>query len=271
MKKSFLWNIGSICGIVLLSTLFSCDLYTSSIGENVVRDQSEVLKNASASALAEMAAGVESANPETAVAIMELLGNKKDELKSLTIEEKEAILNLALDTTVSIGKLTEIAKPLLDGGSISDDDAKKIVKDILNNVNSFNTDALTTLLEDPDTLKNADPSVLANAAIASIAQVATNVGVEKFTDDALNINFEEDTPDDIVNKLLGTDGTEEDKDELLAAITVVKLLQDPANHFGTNGTDSAGKVVTRNDIKPEDVKLLGLVSLDDILKGLGGK
>lgn len=266
MKKSFLWNIGSICGMALLFTLFSCDLYTNSIGEKVARDQSKVLKNASASDLAEMAAGVESANPETAVAIMELLANKTDEVKNLTIEQQEAILNLALDTTVSIGKLTDIAKPLLDdiGGSISDDDAKNMVKDILNSVNSFNTGALTTLLGDKKTMEFADPSVLANAAIASIAQVAASIdgGVDKFTNTTLSIDFAKNSPDEIVTKLLGKNGTQENKDELLVAIKVVKLLQDPTN--------SNGSGIIRNDIKPEDVKLLGLVSLDQILQGLGG-
>lgn len=275
MKKSFFWDIGFMCGIaILLFTSFSCNLYTSSLGNDLARNQLKVLKNASVSTLADIAAGVESANPETAAAIMELLGNKNGELTNLNIEQKEAILNLALDTTVPISTLTNIAKPLIDdlNGNVSDDDARKIVTDMLNSVNTFDTTALTTLLSDKDAMENADPSVLANAAVATIAQVGAKLDgdVDAFIDSDKNIDFKNETTDEIVKKLLeDKDGkplttSEEDKDALIAAVNVVKMLQDPSNP----SSNDAG--VTRPDLDPQDVKLLGLFSLDDILSGFGG-
>lgn len=271
MKKNFLKlhiTYSIFCITVLLSTLFSCELYTSSLAKELARDQDEILKNLSASALADMATGIESANPETAKAIMKTLGHiSQEELTSLLIEDKEAILNLALDATIPIGALKSITEPLIDGGDdVSDDEATDMVTNIINNSNAFDTTALTTLLSDKKTMETADPSTLANAAVASITQIANRVdgGADKFTDPDNNIDFEGESTEVIVEKLLGKDPNETDKDELSVAINVIKLLQNPDDPVA-NGTG-----VERHDIDSNDVTVLGVISLDDILSGLGG-
>lgn len=284
MKKKIEKHIICVCvSVVTLLMLSSCEMFTTSWGKNSVRDQPEVFADFSASDLAKMASSIEFANPETAKAIMEALAKKKNDLTGLNKEEKEAILDLALDTTLPMSSLMDIAKDLLKNlGSSSDeniggDDAKEMLTEIFDAVNSFDTTAVTTLLTDKTTLQTADPSTLANAAIATLAQVAKSLGplgsdLFMGTGSGLadvTIDFKTQTPDKIVEELLKNAGVlgidsaivDENKDNLTAAITVLKLLS-------TGKVDLDGDDVTREDL--DDVKLLGIVSLDDILGGLGG-
>lgn len=272
-KKSFLRKSCRACGaLILLCTLFSCEMFTTSLGKNSVRDQSEVVKKASASELADMAAGIDSANPATARAIMDALSGKADDLKNLSKEQKEAILNLALDATVPMGDITKITEDLLDkvgdpNFTVSATEAKSLVEDIFDSVTEFNTTALNTLLNDPDTLKTVDPSTLANAAVASIAQIAktSNIDISNIED----VDFTGGTVDSIVaiflpSKPAGQTSAEFAKAEkdLKTALTAVKVLLGKSVEVG-------GKDIQRTDT--DDVKLLGMIPLKDVLKGMGGK
>lgn len=264
MKKKFLRNIGVVC--ITAITLSACSMFTTSLGANLVRDQRELFATLNASALAKMADNIESANLDTANAIMEALGNKKDELLNLPLNDKEAILDLALDTTIPIGNVLDIVDGLVSGETVETNDAEILINKIFDNVNEFDTTALRALLSDPETLQKADPLTLANAAIASIAQVAKKVGIDNFAKgkDLPDLTDLDMDPAIAAAALLPDDATPAEQADLVVALAVIKLLQG-----GKPLVD--GETVERADIVPEDIKLLGVISLADILDGISGK
>ena len=76
-----------------------------------------------------------------------------------------------------------------------------------------------------------------------------------------NIDFKNNSADDIVGKMLGPSASDEDKAALKAAVNTAKLLSG-----ADDAKDSAGNTVPKRDIDPEKVKLLGIKPLSDILK-----
>lgn len=94
----------------ILGTLLSCEIFTFSLGEDLVRDQNTLLENTSILAIADVAGDASSRNKETAIAIFEELANKTDEeIVDLNIGQKENILDLALDATLPIGVVATLA------------------------------------------------------------------------------------------------------------------------------------------------------------------
>lgn len=306
MKNKKLWNTSFVFGCVLVVfVLSSCEMFTNSLGKQFARDadeKKELLRNSSAADLAAMAADGGATSKDTSVAIMEVLGENPKELLTLTPVEKKAVLDLALGATVSISTLTGIIDDIdIDNiESMGDDPAvvKKLIDTVFEGVTGFDTTAITTLLTDKDALQEIDPSTLANAAIATVIQVAKKTEIMgKFLDsidpnasidpDALpeigDIDFEKDSPSFIVGKFLA--GTEPKKDkltpaefeaetkvfkqtekELEAALSVVQLLL-----TGSTTVPGATEPVTRPTTELADVKILGLIDLSAILSGFGGK
>lgn len=258
--------------IVLISLCFSvlvqfsaCEMFTSSLGKGFQRNQRDILEKASVSDLLTFSQGANASNPDTMKAVLNLLSQKNsEELKKLSAADKETVLNLTMDATLSMEKVSEMASQIGDLASDpSPDKAEKIVKKFLDGINTFDTKASTELLSDPETMKNAKPAALAKAAAALIAQVAAKKGYDKIKDNIRNnapFNFETDTAENLVNKMLGASASQEDKAALKAAVNAAKLLQKK------EAQDSKGNTVTRPDIDPKDAKLLGLMPLGDILK-----
>lgn len=261
---------------ILLSLFFSalvlfsaCQMFTTSWGKGLQRNQQNFLKKASASELLAFSQGAYASGNETVKAVLNLLSQKDpEELKNLPVSDKETALKLTTDATLPMEKIREIAAEVTDSGSsASPDSADKIVKKLLGNIDSFDTKAPVELLGDPVTMQNAKPSVLANAAVSVILQVAAkNGGYDKIkqniTDNGGNIDFKTQTAESIVNKMLGAgSASTEDGKALMAAVNTAKLLSG-----ASNAEDSAGKPVTRPGIDPKAIKLLGLMPLNDILE-----
>ncbi|WP_428770778.1 hypothetical protein V1L52_02760 [Treponema sp. HNW] len=266
MKKKF-ENVLFICHCVLFLILFSsCQMFTTSLGKPFQRNQKDFLKKASASELLAFSQGPNASNNETVKAVLDLLSEKApEELKALPLGDKEAALNLTLDATLPMKKVSQIleeAQTLTGGGG---GNPEQLVKNLLNGIDTFDTTASTQLLSDNEAMKNAKPDALANAAVAVIVQVAAkNGGYDKIKQNIQagggNLSFKDDTADTIVTKMLGASASQEDKDTLKAAVNAAKLLSGAAN-----AQDSAGQTVTRPGLDPKNIKLLGAVPLESIL------
>ncbi len=260
-----------LCAILCIAGILytSCGMFTTSLAKNAQRDQKDVFKNASARELAAFAEGKISANPKTVAAIMDALGTKSpSELKSLSIKEKEAVLNLTLDASIPLKKVADIAQKALTDMKDSakkKNAAERMVRNLIDSINTFDTTAPTQLLTDPQTMREADPGILANAAVALIIQTAAQKGFETIRNNigTTAIDFKTQTPEAIVEKMLGapqaneTPEAKKSREALKAAVTAVKLLS------GAEVDTPDGKI--KRNITADSAKLLGLVSLTDIL------
>lgn len=265
MKKNMSGKVVLLFVCVSVLVVFSaCTMFTTSWGTKLQRKQQDVLSNASASELLAFSQGANASNPETVRAVLNLLSTKNpEELRGLGLSDKEAVLNLTLDATVRMEKISEIASEVTNSASNSGK-PDELVKKLLTETDTFDTTASVNLLSDPDTMKNADPDALANAAVAVIVQVAAKNGYEKIKQNIQaggGVDFgSAETAEQIVDKMLGPSASQEDKDTLKAAVNAAKLLSGAAN-----AQDSAGQAVTRPGLDPKNIKLLGAVPLESIL------
>lgn len=264
MKKNMSGKVVLLFVCVSVLVVFSaCTMFTTSWGTKLQRKQQDVLSNASASELLAFSQGANASNPETVRAVLNLLSTKNpEELRGLGLSDKEAVLNLTLDATLPMEKISEIASEVTNSASNSGK-PDELVKKLLTETDTFDTTASVNLLSDPDTMKNADPGVLANASVAVILQVAAKNGVYDKIQQNIgggSVDFKENTADEIVNKMLGSEGSQKDKDALKAAVNVAKLLSG-----AENAQDSAGNTVKRPGLAPDQINLLGVVPLNSIL------
>lgn len=276
MRKNMFEKVVLLCLSLSVFFLFSaCQMFTTSWGKAFQRNQQDFLKKASASELLAFSQGANASSPETVKAVLNLLSEKSPaELKSLSLSDKEAALNLTLDAALPMKKISQIASEaqnITNGNGGGEDFMRKLLKD----TDSFDTRASVELLGDRTAMEKAAPDVLANAAVAVIVQVAAKNDYDKIKAkiDSSDVDFESSTQtaQDIVNKMLGaadTDGaigTAEDRAALKAAVNVAKLLSG-----ATNATASDGKKVTRT-LNTDNVKLLGAVPLKNILSAFSNK
>lgn len=248
----------------------ACEMFTASWGKGVRRNQQDFLKKASASELLAFFQGANASSPETVKAVLNLLSEKSTaELKNLDLSDKEAALNLTLDATLPMKKISQIASDIDSlTGNASGATADQFMRKLLNDTDTFDTTASVQLLSDRTAMEKADPNILANAAVAVIVQVAAKNGYDniKAKIGSGGVAFDlADNANSIVNKMLGTDaaaiGTTDDRKALTAAVNVAMLLSG-----GANAQDSEENPVTRPGLDPKKVKLLGAVPLKDILK-----
>lgn len=267
MKKNMFGKVVLLFLSLSVFFLFSaCQMFTTSLGKAFQRNQQDFLKRAEASDLLVFMQGANASNPDTMKAVLNLLSDKSsEELRDLSLSEKETALTLTLDATLPMEKVSEIAAQASDLASgAAPDKAGEVVKKLLGDIDTFNTKASVQLLSDPEAMRKADPNVLANAAVAVMLQVtAKNGGYDKIKQNIQgngSVDFQADTADQIVNKMLNASASEDDKNALKAAVNAVKLLSG-----ADNAVDGAGKPVPKRDIDPKEVKLLGLMPLGDIL------
>lgn len=260
MKKNMFGKVVLLFLSLSVFFLFSaCQMFTTSWGTKLQRNQQDVLKKASASDLLAFTQGSNASNPDTIKAVLNLLSTKSsEELRGLSLSEKEIALTLALDATLPVKKISQIAE---DADNLTDD-PDKVMRNLLKETDTFDTKASRELLKDPEAMRKADPNVLANAAVAVMLQVtAKNGGYDKIKSNIgsqeVDFNGTEDAGA-IVTKMLGTGGSSEDRAALEAAVNTAMLLQG-----SSRAKDSDGKPVSRPGLK--DVKLLGLMPLSDIL------
>lgn len=240
----------------------SCHFFTASLAKNLQRDQTEVLNKASAAELIAFSRRPYASSVETMNAVMFLLsGKERAELAALALHEKEAVLKLAMDISFPINTLRMTALDALaalDGG-LDNEETGRIIAKLIDNVNTFDTRAVSAFLTDTEVMRSADPSFLTDASIALLIQMTADVydAVSK------DIDFKNDDTEVIINKIFGGKaGFEEKKEALRASITAIKLLSGVP-------VESSGGISVRRYIDTSQTEFIGLIPLDRILAAFG--
>ena len=272
-----------LCGAVCMACMlfFSCEMFTTSLAKGARRDPRETLKNLSASELIAFSQTTYTADSEILTATFELLGKKtKEELKTLSLKEKEQALDLLPEAGFPIKNLKTIAAEAFQVGQsgATEDSDKAFVKKLITAVQLFDTEAASTLLTDPAVMQNTDPGKLATAAVTLMIRVTAQVGheniknkIQEFTTSppppgGSVIDFKTMSTGDIVKAMLGAKGspnaigTPSNRTALTAAVSAIKLLSGDAA-----AEDSDGHPVGRT-IEPATVKVGGRFPLDKLLK-----
>lgn len=227
MKKTNL-----IISALVILCMCSCSFFTTSWGTGLKRDLSDTYGKMNSSDLAEMIKDPSVINDKDAgKELLKELG-KRDDLSKLSQDEQTDVLNLMVNSSISSDSITSI----IDKVSNSDDstDATQLVEDILNLVDTVDTGAAKSILEDTDNIKNLDPSSAALATVCLVAQVAKEVNgigsdvlVEKLStvmSAADNSDAElESTIDTVIAELNLADQVDTMKVALKAAAELVKL------------------------------------------------
>lgn len=258
MKNFLYWKLILLCSSTMF--LFSCEFFTTSLGDDLVRNQSELMQNASTEQLVELSAGTGSTNRDTALAIIDALSQRTDELLGFEVAQKEAVLDLMLDLALPIGS---VLSDIVDVGTSGSHFDKKFIQDMIANApKGANVTVATALLTDQDMLRRASISTLVDAAVATIAHVAVNLG-DQFTIPNVNYtDFETKPATDIATSLMGASQTKEKK-ALVAAIQVLQLLAYPTSTISGLQEASGGRT-----IDPNEVNFVGLISIADVLRGI---
>ncbi|WP_428770777.1 hypothetical protein V1L52_02755 [Treponema sp. HNW] len=240
----------------------SCSVFTTPLGKALKRNQTAVLKRASASELIEFSRTPYASSPETTKALMDLLaGTDIEELTALSLRDKETALKLAMDVSFPMSTLKSVTQEALiavDGG-LSNEEAGRIIIKLIDGINTFNTSALSALLTDTEVMRSADSSVLVDASLALLIQTTADI----YDSAAHDIDFKNDSVDTIINKILGgQSGFEEKKAALRASLTAIKLLSGES-------VKSSAEIPVLRVIDASQTKFIGLIPLDTFLAGFG--
>ena len=147
--KKITFNVclySALCTVCVL--FFSCEMFTTSLAKGARRDPRETLKNLSASELIAFSQTTYTADSGILTATFELLGKKnKEELKTLSLKEKEQFLDLLPDAGFPIKNLKTIAAEAFQVGQsgATEESDKAFVKKLITAVQLFDTEAASTL------------------------------------------------------------------------------------------------------------------------------
>lgn len=256
--------------LLFISILYlSCNMFTESWAKKSARNQYNVLKDASVEDLANIAGEAQFSHPDTAAAIMDLLGEKGSALGDLSIQKKEKVLTASMGASVPLSSLKKLAdNNIFLSGSGSSSSNSALIKNLSAAVNHFNPRVFEILLQDPDAMRNADPTALANATAAAFLQLIYSVGFDNLknniTASGSAVDVMTQDTNAIITKMLGTTPNPTHKKTLEAAIQAAKLLSGATGAVAAK--DAKGVSVTRKI--PSDVKVLGVLPFSTILAAL---
>lgn len=215
----------------IVFTLAGCSFFTTSWGEGARRDLGNRYAKLSSSELADLISDPMLINDtESSNQLLTALG-ERDDLSSLSAEQKNGILNLSVNTSITADTVSEILSIVQDAVKSGDDNVEGLVASILEKVNASDTQAVTKLLSDKDKLGELDGKALCLSSVCLVAQVAKKENIvdkadeiqeeiEKIADDNTDV-------DTAVNTILkDLDCSQESKDSLKAALNVVDYLKD---------------------------------------------
>ena len=250
----------------------SCSMFTESWAKRAVRNQYDVLKNASTKELADIAGEAQFSHPDTAAAIMDLLGEKGSALRDLSVQKKEKVLTASMSASIPLSSLKKLADNnvfLSGGGTPSSNSA--LIKNLSAAVNRFNPHVFEIILQDPEAMRSADPASLANATAAAFLQLIYSAGFENIKNNIVASGSAVDVmtqdTDTVITKMLGTVSNPayaKNAKTLIAAVEAAKLLSGATGAFAAK--DANRTPVVRN--VPSDVKVLGVLPFSDILAAL---
>lgn len=221
----------SIILIAAIFTLSSCEIFTTSIGKGLARDNTEIYDKQSSVDLIKLAATPEAINdPVVSAQILESLG-KKGDLTELSADEKDVVLNLMIGSTITTDTISETLDLMQ---TLSDDEGVVTLFDtLLNSIEDADINAVVMLLSDEGSLDEMNPFNTMMAAMCVMAQVAKDEeGISTFS----NINqaidqLKTSTPEQVASGSLFTDASDDTKAAVKAALSCFSYYQDHSDRF----------------------------------------
>lgn len=227
--------------LTVVFTLSSCEIFTTSIGKGLARDNTEMYASQNASDLIDFAKTSEAINdPAVSAQILEALGTKNN-LTDLSNEDKNTVLELLIGSTITMDTISETLNSIqtLEG----DDEVVTLLDTLLNSITDADTSAVAQLFTDPDSLENMDPFNAMLASMCIMAQVAKDEQVINGGEPDLTGKFEAiqdaitETAggstsaqiDAVVDSFLGNDASQSSKDAFAAALTCISYYKDNDN------------------------------------------
>ena len=173
MKKTYIIISALLVMCTFASCAFfdsSCDFFTNSWGTNLKRDLSDNFSKMKSDQLAALINTPSVMNDkEASKKLLDELG-KRDDITSLSAEDKNTVLNLMVNSSISAESLSSIINEVSNAGSGSD--PKQLIDNILSNVDSCDVGAAVEILNDVDNLENLSGSSASLAMVCVVAQVA---------------------------------------------------------------------------------------------------
>lgn len=236
MKK--ILKVSALIAFIILIT--ACNFFTTTWGSGLNRDNAEKLAQLTTDDLALLLTDPDyTSDPESIVALLDALGSKTpEEIQGLSVEDKQAILELTISAGVPISSLAGIMEQATSG------DPGSALSELLSTTDVINVDAAAAVLTAPEMLETADPTVITAAAVTVLVQVvaaeteeaedqdaAVTVLVNNITDSITN-SPPGSTAEDIVDQMIA-DGSisEGSREEMIAITTAMQVL---------SGTSSTG-------------------------------
>lgn len=107
-------------------------------------------------------------SPEKTVAVLNELGERQEEIKSLSPSEKSAILKAGVSATIPMKEISSIADSTMNSGE-SGTDPNKVLESVLSSVPEMDTKALEVILESDFEGITTQDIVLSSVAVAMSA------------------------------------------------------------------------------------------------------
>lgn len=216
--------------LVLVCLMMSCEFFSKPL-YRFSRDISGVIGSMSTDDLAGNVDKMSSDPKIVADVLNELAGRNQDEIKDLSKDDKEKLLNAGVSAILPVSQLGDVVEQLTKGDG--NKDFATIMDSLSQGGSAVNTKALETILEDENILKTTDASTLVFSAASLIVNtVKTEVGdsssfedkITAFQDIAktVNGNFNKDTFESQLKKDKGF--SSESASALSAAMGVVDIL-----------------------------------------------
>lgn len=216
----------SIILIAAIFTLSSCEIFTTSVGKGLARDNTEMYASQNASDLIDFAKTSEAINdPAVSAQILKALGTKNN-LTDLSNEDKNTVLELLIGSTITMDTISETLNSIqtLEG----DEEVVTLFDTLLDTVEDADINAVVMLLNDTNSLDQMNPFNAMMSAMCIMAQVAKDEeGISTFS----NINQAIDklnngtSVDDILNETLFGSASEETKDAVGVALNCFSYYQ----------------------------------------------
>lgn len=226
MKNTYL----IISALVMMCTMSSCafvdatcGFFTTSWGTELKRNLSETYGKMESKQLADMIDDPAVMNDKDAGKQLLVELGKRDDVKNLSAEQKDNVLNLMVNSSVSTESVAAIVSEISNANGSSD--MGEVAKSILSQIEETDTAAVVQILKDVEKLPEVSGSSACLAVVCVVAQVAKNSNAANDTDKVMTTIKDVmggKTVDDAATEL-GITG--DDKDALQAAIDAASKLQ----------------------------------------------
>ncbi|HQL05364.1 MAG TPA: hypothetical protein PLU33_09510 [Treponemataceae bacterium] len=236
-------KVNAVLAFIIVIT--ACNFFTTSWGSGLKRDNADKLAQLTVDDLAVLLTDPDyTSDPESIASLLDALGEKTpEEIQGLSVEDKQAILELTISAGVPISSLAGIMEQATSG------DPGSALSELLSSTDVINVDAAAAVLTDPEMLETADTTVLTAAAVTVLVQVvAAETGDAEDQDaavtelvnditDTIADSPADSTAEDIVDQMIA-DGaiSEESREEMIAVTTAMQVLSGTS----TTGVDRSG-------------------------------